>query len=530
MVWHAAGGGRGGGVWSGFCARGRLIQGMSTDAAMAELIALLQRTHTLATVGELLGWDEQVNLPPGAAEQRAAQHAVVAEAVHAAASAPRLGELLASLEAVREQLKDDAQVIVRHARRDYDRATRLPADFVQEKAAQGSRGFHAWVRAKAVNDFASFAPYLEKNLELAKREATYLGQGGAAYDTLLDKYDPGLTAAAVDRLFGELQRELVPLMRAILASPRLARARQAVGRLRGVPVEGQRQFLREVTGRLGFDYARGRIDVSLHPFCSGIGSDVRMTTRYQEDRPLDSLFSAIHETGHGLYEQGLPAAHLGTALGRNAGMAVHESQSRLWENQVARSGAFWRFFEPRWRELGGAAAAGVTSEDLQLAVNAVEPTLIRVDADEVTYNLHIVLRFELEKRLFAGDLTVGELPAAWRVLSRELFGREPASDREGVLQDVHWSDGMFGYFPSYCLGNMIAAQLWARVRELRPELEGDFARGDFSWLLGWLREHVHAQGRRASALELVRRVTGAELSPRPLVAYLRERYGQLYLT
>jgi carboxypeptidase Taq len=254
-----------------------------------------------------------------------------------------------------------------------------------------------------------------------------------------------------------------------------------------------------------------------------------MTTRYQEDQPLDSLFSSIHETGHGLYEQGLPAAHLGTALGLNAGMAMHESQSRMWENQVARSRAFWRYFEPRWRELFGAPTAAVSSDELHLVVNAVEPTLIRVEADEVTYNLHIVLRFELEKKLFAGKLAVRELPAAWRAASRELLGLEPANDREGVLQDVHWSDGAFGYFPSYCLGNMIAAQLWARVREVRPALEEDFARGDFSWLLGWLRENVHTQGRRCSALELVRRVTGEELSPRHLVAYLRERYGKLYL-
>jgi carboxypeptidase Taq len=299
--------------------------------------------------------------------------------------------------------------------------------------------------------------------------------------------------------------------------------------LRGFPIDGQRSFLREVTTRLGFDYARGRIDVSLHPFCSGTGSDVRMTTRYSEDQPLDALFSSIHETGHGLYEQGLPTDQLGTALGIHAGMAVHESQSRLWENQVARSRGFWRFFEPRWRALFPNQTGGLSSEELYLAVNAVEPTLIRVDADEVTYNLHIVLRFELEKRLFTGQLRVDELPGAWRKACRELLGLEPANDREGVLQDVHWSDGSFGYFPSYCLGNMIAAQLWAHLVNIRPSLEEEFGRGDFAWLLAWLREHIHRQGRRYSALDLVRRVTGEELSPRHLVDYLRNRYGNLYL-
>ncbi len=501
---------------------------MIHESALAELRHLVQHAATLESIGQLLGWDEQVNLPPGAAGQRAAQQAALAATIQAAGSVPRIGELLAELEATAE-LDAGGRAIVAQARRDYDRATRLPPDFVREKAAQESRGFHAWAQARAAVDFPAFAPVLETNLDLARREAAYLGHGDAPYDCLLDKFDPGLTAATVERLFDELKRELVPLVRAIAASPRAARAREVAARLRGFPVGAQQQFLREVTERIGFDYRRGRLDVSVHPFCAGTGSDVRLTTRYNEDQPLSALFGSIHEAGHGLYEQGLPEEHLGTALGINAGMAVHESQSRLWENQVGRSRGFWRCFEPRWRELFAAQTAGLSSDDLHLAINRVAPTLIRVEADEVTYNLHIVLRFELEKRLFAGALAVRDLPAAWRELSRDLLGLEPANDAEGVLQDVHWSGGAFGYFPSYCLGNMIAAQLWARVRVLRPEIEEDFARGDFAWLLGWLREHVHAAGRRDSALELVRRLTGEELSPRPLIAYLKERYGALLL-
>ena len=502
---------------------------VSISSSFAELVERIQRARTLNAVSDLLGWDEQVNLPPGAAEQRAAQLAVMAEVQHAADSDPRIGAALAELESSRAALTADQRAVVAQARRDYDRATKLPAEFVQEKAAHSSRGYHVWARARAADDFASYVPVLEKNLELARREAAYLGRGDAPYDHMLDEHDPGLTTAVVERLFAELKRDLVPLMRAITTSPRAEVARQTAAKLTGFPVEAQRTFLREVTERIGFDYNRGRIDVSLHPFCSGSGSDVRMTTRYREDQPLDALFGSIHETGHGLYEQGLPAAHLGTALGIHAGMAMHESQSRLWENQVARSRAFWRFFEPRFRELFPAQTAVVNADELHLAINAVEPTLIRVEADEVTYNLHIVLRFELEKRLFAGELAVRDLPTAWRAAARELLGLEPANDREGVLQDVHWSGGGFGYFPSYCLGNMIAAQLWARVQGLRPDLEQDFARGDFSWLLGWLRENIHTQGRREPALELVRRVTGEDLSPRHLVAYLKERYGRLYL-
>ncbi len=497
----------------GFCG------GMTTNEAYADLVARLKRVHLLGSVGELLGWDEQVNLPPDSADQRAAQRAVLAEAEHAAASDPRIGERLTQLEG--GELTEDRRAVVRQARRDFDRATKLPAEFVREKAVQGSRGYHAWADARARNDFASYVPVLEKNLELAKREAAYLGWSGREYDYAIDQHDPGMDAATIAALFAELKAGLGPLVREITSAP----AQAPRDLLRGFPVEEQRVFLREVTERLGFDFRRGRIDVSLHPFCSGTGADVRMTTRFKEDEPLDSLFSAIHETGHGLYEQGLAPAHHGTALGMHAGMGAHESQSRLWENQVGRSREFWRFFEPRFRALFPAQTAAVSSEALYRAINAVEPTLIRVDADEVTYNLHIILRFEIEQRLFAGELAVRDLPGAWRAAAKELLGLEPADDRTGVLQDVHWSDGAFGYFPSYCLGNMMAAQLWYRALAQRPQLEEDFARGDFAWLLGWLRTEVHAAGRRWELPELVRRATGERLSPKWLLRYLRERYA-----
>ena len=497
---------------------------MKVDDAYAELVARLRRVRMLESVGELLGWDEQVNLPPHSADQRAEQQAAVAETMHAAASEARIGELLALCEDA-GGMPEDRRAVLREARRDFDRVTKLPAEFVREKAMQGSRGYHAWAKARKEDDFASYAAVLEKNLELAKREAAYLGWSGREYDYAIDKSDPGMDAATIARLFGELKEGLVPLVREISEA---ARARPPVA-LRGFPVETQRKFLREVVERLGFDFGRGRIDVSLHPFCSGTGADVRMTTRFKEDEPLDSLFGAIHEAGHGMYEQGLSPMDYGTALGVHAGMGVHESQSRLWENQVGRSRGFWRFFEPWFRELFAEQTKGMASEDLYRAINAVEPTLIRVEADEVTYNLHIVLRFEIERKLFAGELAVRDLPAAWRAASKELLGLEPPDDRTGVLQDVHWSDGAFGYFPSYCLGNMMAAQLWYRVLGLRPKLEEDFARGDFSWLLAWLRKEVHAAGRRWPITELVRRVTGEELSPKYLLRYLRERYGGLYL-
>ncbi|KXU34941.1 carboxypeptidase [Cephaloticoccus primus] len=509
----------------------------SAPPAYAELLVQLNRIHRLETIAQLLGWDEQVNLPRGSADLRGEQHAVLAETIHAAASAPQLGELLAKLAGSTAggaggagggggapALGEDERIVVREAQRDYDRATKLPVAFVRAKAAQSSVGFHAWARAREADDFAGYAPVLERNLELAREEAGYLGWGERAYDYMIDKHDPGLSAAVIERLFGELRRELVPLVGEITSSG--VKAQREL--LRGFPVAAQREFLREVTARLGFDYERGRIDVSLHPFCAGTGADIRMTTRFNEDEPLDSLFSAIHETGHGMYEQGLPLAHHATALGRAAGMGVHESQSRLWENQVGRSRGFWAFFEPRFREKFSQQLSGVSSDALYLAINAVEPTLIRVDADEVTYNLHIILRFEIERRLFSGELAVRDLPEAWRALSRELIGLEPDSDRVGVLQDVHWSDGAFGYFPSYCLGNMLAAQLWEAVRGEQPGIEDAFARGEFGGLLGWLRRNVHAAGKRYDALGLAQRVTGRELSPAPLLRYLRERYLPLY--
>ena len=510
---------------------------ISSSAAYGELRRRLRRVHTLGSVAGLLGWDEQVNLPPGAAGQRGGQSALLAELMHAEGTAPELGAVIESCErelaaASSSTTADgpdraDARVVVAAARRDYDRATKLPAELVAEKARLSSEAYHAWAAARAARDFAAFAPYLEKHLAIARREAELLGYGDRPYDLAIDRHDPGLSAARIDELFSALRAGLVPLVRRIDAKVEAARARgEAPVALRGFDVEAQRRIVRTATERLGFDYQRGRLDVSLHPFCEGSGDDVRLTTRFSADEPLDALYSSIHEAGHGLYEQGLPGAQAGTALGLAAGMAVHESQSRLWENQVARSRAFWRWLEPELRAAFPGNLAGVSGDQLPAAANAVEPGgMIRVDADEVHYNLHILLRFELEKRLFSGSLAVADLPAAWDALSEELLGRRPAHAGEGVLQDVHWSGGAFGYFPSYTLGNMIAAQLWVAAQAKLPGLADDFARGDFSRLLTWLRTEVHAHGRREDAFALTLRVTGRPLGAEALLAYLEERYA-----
>lgn len=499
----------------------------TASASYQELLARLKRTHVLGSIAGLLGWDEQVNLPDGAAARRGEQMALLAELAHAEAVSPELGRAIAACESALSSLPPEAGVVVDVARRDHDRATKLPAELVAEKARLSSEAYHAWAAARAARDFNAFAPFLEKHLGLARREAELLGYGDCPYDLAIDRHDPGLSAAQIDALFGRLRAGLVPLARRIDARVNAAHERgEGPVALRGFDVEAQRRIVRLATERIGFDYNRGRLDVSLHPFCEGSGDDVRLTTRFDADHPLDALYSSIHEAGHGMYEQGLPAEHAGTALGVAAGMAVHESQSRLWENQVARSRAFWRWLEGDFRAAFPGPLTGVSGDALHAAANAVEPGgLIRVDADEVHYNLHILLRFDLEKRLFAGTLAVADLPEAWNALSEELIGRRPAHAGEGVLQDVHWSGGAFGYFPSYTLGNMIAAQLWVAAQKALPGLEADFARGEFGRLLGWLRKEVHAHGRREDAFALTRRATGAELGPEALLAYLEERYA-----
>jgi len=491
----------------------------------AKLTATLKDIALLDATSGLLGWDEQVNLPPGAASLRAQQNAALAAVVHRDFTKPEIGEWVDELE--KAELDADAACVVRETRREYDRAVKLPADFVRRKSEAASNGYHAWTEARKNDDFAAFAPMLEMQLDLAREEAGYLGCGGNPYDYWIDRFDPGMSAGVFGELFAQMRQPLKELAEAVLAAPRLA----DVSIFKGFPVEAQETFLRDVLERIGFDYDYGRLDKAVHPFCGGSGWDTRLTTRYAPDNPLDSLFSAIHEAGHGMYEQGLRVGNpdsFGLPLSNAVGMGVHESQSRLWENQVARSEAFWSYYEARYREAFAVQLDGVSSDDLRLAINAVQRQPIRVDADEVTYNLHVILRFELERALFAGDLKVADLPAEWNRLSEDLLGLTPKNFSTGCLQDVHWSEGFFGYFPSYALGNVLAAQLWEAANQANPTLNEDFCAGNFSALLNWLRENVHRHGRRFGTRELIKQATGEDISPEPLLTYLRTRYGALY--
>ncbi len=504
---------------------------MISKTIFEDLVSDLQRVNRLKTALELLEWDEQVNLPSGSGERRAQEMAALSEIVHRECTQERLAHWLDELEAGLNGNSEEADVgtekltVIREARRNYDRAVKLSPTFVARKTALNSRAYHAWVEARQKGDFEIFAPFLQKQLEMAKEESGRVGYSEeTAYDYHIDKHDPGLTATFVDEIFSSLKIDLLPLVKRIVDSP----VKPDTTIFKGFPRDGQESFLKQVAVKIGFDFSRGRIDTSVHPFCSGNGADTRMTTRYNIDNPLDAIFSTIHETGHGLYEQGLPLEHLGTGLSEAIGMAMHESQSRMWENQVSRSRSFWQYWEPVLRETFPTQLADVSSRELFSAINAVSLTPIRVDSDEVTYNLHIILRFELEKKLFSGELTVAELPEAWNSASEEIIGLRPKNMAEGCLQDVHWSGGAFGYFPSYCLGNMIAAQLWYRVKEVYPDIDEDFAKGEFGRLLNWLRENVHRRGRQYGTLELTRLVTGQELSPQGLIRYLEERYLPLY--
>ena len=483
----------------------------------------LETIGSLQEIDGLLGWDEQVNLPDGSAEARGKQMAALADVLHSLQTDAELGTLLESLSAETETLDADQKVVFNGARKDFLEEKCLTSEFVSRRATAMSKSYHAWAEARESGNFAKFAPFLQEQIDLAKEYSDLCGAADA-YDFWIDKHDPGMNSARVSALFDPLKAELGSIVATIAASER--KADPSI--FKNFPTAAQETFLKQVLGKLGFDFSRGRIDRSIHPFCSGSGSDIRMTTRFFEDNPLDSLFSSIHEAGHGMYEQGLPTEWRGTALARDTGMGVHESQSRLWENQIARSRPFWKHFEPAYRTAFQDQLANIDSETLYRAINHVAVIPIRVDSDEVTYNLHILLRFELEKALFSGELAVTDLPEAWNAKAKEILNLEPKDDTEGCLQDVHWSGGAFGYFPSYTLGNMMAAQLWYTLRDTFPDIDEQIARGEFQKILGWLNQHVHAHGRRFNLLELSHKATGVELSHTSLIRYLKERYLSLY--
>jgi carboxypeptidase Taq len=503
---------------------------MTPADAYAELVRRSKELGVLNSCAAVLGWDQHTYMPRNGAGLRGEQMALLASLSHQKFTDPKVGELLAAVEGS-DLVKDpesDAAANVRELRRSYDRATKLPQSLVEELARVTTQAQQAWEQAKKGNDFPTFRPWLEKVVELKRQEADAVGYTDHRYNALIDEYEPGTTVAELKELFAGLTRELAPLVRKIAESP--WRPDRSVLE-RDYPTDRQKLFAEAAAVAFGFDFHAGRLDTTAHPFCSGFGpGDCRITTRYNPRFFSEAFFGVLHETGHALYEQNLPAEHFGTPLGSACSFGIHESQSRLWENQVGRGRPFWEHFFPRLKQTFPGTLADVSLDAFVFAANDVRPSLIRVEADEATYNLHIALRFELELALLSGDLTVAELPDAWNTRFQALLGLEVPDNARGCLQDIHWSFGGIGYFPTYTLGNLYAAQLMAAaMRDLGgDDLTADFSRGEYGRLKEWLTRTIHKHGQRFRAGELCRRATGEPLSPKPFLSYLNGKFGPLY--
>ena len=467
-------------------------------------------------------------MPRRGSAHRGEQMAVLARLTHEMGTAPIIGELLSAVEGTELTREPDSETAanIREMRRGYDRGVKLPKKLVEELARVTSQAQQVWQQARHDNTYASFEPWLAKILGLKREEAAALGYQAAPYDALLDEYEPGATAADITKTFAALREELTPLVAAIAASSRRPKA----GLLqRSFPIERQKIFAQAAGAAAGFDFDAGRLDETTHPFCSGSGpGDCRITTRYNEHHFNEAFFGVLHESGHGIYDQGLPHEHYGTPLGSATSLGIHESQSRLWEIQVGRSRPFWEHFFPRARQVFHDALRDVSLDDFHFAVNEVKPSFIRVEADEATYNMHIILRFELEQALIGGHLQTPDVPGAWNERFKKSFGLTPADDRQGCLQDIHWSFGGFGYFPTYTLGNLYAAQFLEQARKDLGDLDADFRRGEFGRLKTWLNEKIHRHGQHTAPPCSVSRVTGKPLSHKPLLAYMRAKYAPLY--
>jgi carboxypeptidase Taq len=488
--------------------------------------ALLLRMHELKDLSGVIGlatWDQETYLPAKAAAARAQQLSTLQGLYHERLVEPWLGEALAW--AAGQPLSTDERAMVRVLSHERERAVRVPPSLVRALAEAQSQGLVAWRRAREERRFATFQPALERLLRLRREQAEAYGHQGERYDALLEGYEPGMRVERLTPVLEALRDTLVPLVATLSAQP----APKDVFAGKHFDVEAQWRFSLELLQAMGFDLEAGRQDRSVHPFTGGTHpTDVRLTTRLDATQPMSALFSTLHEGGHGLYEQNFSPAHHRTPLASAASMGLHESQSRLWENVVGRGRPFWSHFLPRMQAHFPEALGGVSLEDFLGTVNRVQPSLIRVEADEVTYNLHVVLRYELELLLVHEELPLEELPAQWNARMERYLGVRPAHDGEGVLQDIHWAWGEFGYFPTYALGNLYSASLYRAAQGQVPQLEEHIARGQLLPLRDWLREKVHSQGYRLPAEQLVEQVTGEGLTDVPFLQYLRQKYGALY--
>lgn len=479
--------------------------------------------YALKSAAGLLGWDQETFMPPKGGAARAESQAVLGTLLHQKQTSETMRKLLDSAEAGPLSARDAA--LARELRRDHEMARRIPEELATELARATSLSQQAWAKARAQNAPADFFPWLQKMVELKRREADCLGYADTPYDALLDQFEPGSRAAVVRPVLEKLRDGLVPLLRRILDERASTQSLKPSWAGRNIPLDQQKAFNERLLRDMGFDLEAGRLDASAHPFTQGMApGDVRLTTRYREDDWLNAVFSTLHEGGHGLYEQGLPESEWGNPLGEAASLSIHESQSRFWENRVGRSRAYWERYLPVAQEHFGSALAGAGVDEVLREVNAVSPSFIRVEADEATYNLHILLRFQLEEALFSGALEVEGLSEAWDDGMEKMLGIRPPDAARGFLQDVHWSCGLFGYFPTYTMGNLYAAQLAVAFEREQGSIDAKVRAGDFASMREWLREKIHRHGREFPAAELAKRATGEDLNPEYFLKYLEGKY------
>ena len=505
--------------------------------AYAELCTLSREAATLGSVSYLLSWDQETYMPAGGYAGRAEQLELLAGLTHERRTSPRVGELIAMCEAdkaLTAEPDSPTAANIREFRRDYNLATKLPKELVAELAKIGAQAQEVWKDAREKSDFALFAPWLEKIVALTLRKAECYGwpRGGEPYDALLEEYEPSMTAREVEATFTPLRQRLAGFIADVA---KRGKAPSTACTTIKIDADRQHKFGQFLLQSMGFDLKSGRLDTTTHPFCQGVApGDTRLTTRYRDEKFTDALYGTLHEMGHGLYEQGLPktlgdngeGGVFGTPLSEAISLGIHESQSRMWENLVGRSREFWVWALPHAQKMLG--LDNVSVDDLYRAVNTASPSFIRVEADESTYNLHIMLRFELERALARGDLKVRDIPGAWNAKVKDFLGVSVPDDKRGCLQDVHWSLGAIGYFPTYALGNLYAAQFWDKINADISDLKSQISKGDFQPLLQWLIKNIHQHGRRYRANDLCKRITGKPLSADAFVRYIEGKIRPIY--
>jgi len=486
---------------------------------------LIGEVEDISKAAAVLEWDQQVNMPPGGNEARGRQIATLGKITQEKFITDEIGRLIEDLKAEYAGSDSDDAVMIRVLSRDYDKARRVPPEFIEEQSVVTSKAFEGWMEARSKSDFSIFRPHLEKVVELVKKYVSFFPPADHPYDTLLDNFEPGMKTTDVKTIFDGLRLKQVDLIKAI-ASVKQVKDDFLYKKYKE---EKMIDFGAKVVTQFGYDWNRGRQDKAPHPFETTFSvDDVRITTRFEKDNPTATLFSTMHESGHGMYEQGVNPAYERTSLASGTSLAVHESQSRMWENLVGRSLPFWEYFYPKFKKEFSSQLDGVSLKAFYKAINKVEPSLIRVNADEATYNLHIMLRLELEIGMVEGKIAIKDLPEIWNAKMQEYLGVTPPNDAKGVLQDIHWSGGAIGYFSTYALGNLVSAQLWEKINMDIPDLDDQIRKGNFSELLGWLRKNIHQHGRKFEPQVLVEAVTGSKITPEPYVRYLTKKYSEIY--